>query len=104
VNSGLEAAWTPHFLIDLAQPVQDDEDDLTAGSQVGGTGRAPSACSLEVGRSIKIAAEDGDGRSGRPGLQKPARDRRGSHSRPENAEHAWKSSPSHPVGVHVKSH
>ena len=54
---------------------------------------APSARSLEVSRPIEIAAEDGDARSGRPGLQQPARDRRGSHSRAENAEHAWKSMP-----------
>jgi len=104
VNSGLEATRTPHFLIDLAQPVQDDEDDLAPCGQVGGTGRTPGARALEFGRSIEIAAKDRDVRSGWTSLQKSVRNRRGSHSCAENAEHAWKSSRSHPGDVHVKSH
>jgi hypothetical protein len=104
VHSCLEPARPLHLLVDLTEPVQDDEDDLTSGGQVGGTCRAPCARTFQFGRSIDIAAEDGDLSSRRSGLQKPARDRGGTHSGAENAEHAGESSPAHPADLHVKSH
>jgi len=68
------------------------------------TGLVPGARPFELGHPLLIPAEDGEARSRRSGLQKPAGDSRGPHSRAENAEHAGESSSSHPPDLHVKSH